>query len=417
MDESSSSRTLSSAWRLAAAFGALAFLQGFSEPTEGIVSQPVRSLLSSWGRTAGQIGAFAAVVAIPWGIKPLLGLMADSLPLGRSGRRSYIIASGAVAAFVFLALSQATTVSALAAGLFVATLALAMADVATDALIVEWGRADGQTGRYQAATWFSLYASGVLTGTAGGAFSLRGLWRESFLLASASAIAMLALAAVFLRGSVSESRRIDARDIGKSLVAAARSPSVLAVAGFLAVGNFNPFTSTVLQLHITGTLGFDEQFFGHTISLLGLSSMLAAVVYGVYCRSVSSRFLANTSVALGVVSTLAYLGLRDRPSTLVVTLIVGLTSMTATLVQLELAARVCPPGAAATVFAALMSVSNLSASLATWLGGLWYETMGTALGRPAAFQSMVWGFAALASIGWLIVPWLPLDRPETHGPS
>jgi hypothetical protein len=43
--------------------------------------------------------------------------------------------------------------------------------------------------------------------------------------------------------------------------------------------------------------------------------------------------------------------------------------MTATLIQLDLAARSCPPEAAGTVFATLMALENFAASLSTWLGG------------------------------------------------
>ena len=48
--------------------------------------------------------------------------------------------------------------------------------------------------------------------------------------------------------------------------------------------------------------------------------------------------------------------------------VVGFCYMTATLVQFDLAARACPAGATATVFASLMAVSNLCAAASTWLG-------------------------------------------------
>jgi hypothetical protein len=59
--------------QLSALFGAIYFIQGIGEPTEGLIAQPVRSLLKSWGHTTEQITLFAAVVALPWSIKPLCG--------------------------------------------------------------------------------------------------------------------------------------------------------------------------------------------------------------------------------------------------------------------------------------------------------------------------------------------------------
>jgi hypothetical protein len=58
-------RSSRSPWRLVIVLGALAFLQGISEPTEGLVAQPVRSLLMTWGRHPGQIATFWAVLALP----------------------------------------------------------------------------------------------------------------------------------------------------------------------------------------------------------------------------------------------------------------------------------------------------------------------------------------------------------------
>ena len=68
----------------AALFGALYFTQGISEPTEGLVVQPTRWLLKSWGETNEQITSFAAWITLPWVMKPLYGLIADFLPLGRN---------------------------------------------------------------------------------------------------------------------------------------------------------------------------------------------------------------------------------------------------------------------------------------------------------------------------------------------
>ena len=86
-----------------------------------------------------------------------------------------MVAAGAVAASALLALvfapgPAAAAPTGLLVGLFVVSAVVAMADVATDAMAVDRGRADGRTGRYQASQWFCLYASGVVTGTAGGAW-------------------------------------------------------------------------------------------------------------------------------------------------------------------------------------------------------------------------------------------------------
>jgi len=409
------------AWVRVAVFGLLSFLQGVIEPTEGLLSQPVRSRLLGWGRGAGEVAWFAAILGLPWALKPLLGLLSDALPLGGSRRRNYVVASGAVAAAAFLALAFVPGLggspAGLLAGLTVASAAVAMSDVATDALVVDLGRADGRTGRYQAAQWFCLYASGIVTGAAGGALSAGGRTRGA-LLACALAAGLMLLAALGVReppAAVAGGRRPTRPRPGN-----ARAPArvAVAVAGFLALENFNPFgSSALLQVHMTGSLGYGERSYGGTVSMLAAVSMTAAAVYGAFGPRVPLRALAYASVALGVVSNLAYAGLNGGRSDLPVLVFVGFASMTATLIQFELAARACPAAAAGTVFATFMAVSNLSTALATWWGGVWYEAAGPSRGYAGAFLVLGLAGAASVALGGLIVPFLPGDRFDPQGPG
>ena len=138
-------------WRLAAVFGLLTFLQGVAEPTEGLAAQPVRSLLTAVGQNATRVTSFAAIVSLPWALKPLFGLVVDFVLLGRAPRRAFLCAAGATWAAVFLTLGlssdMASAPSTLLVWLLVATSAAALADVATDALVVEWGQVHHLTGR------------------------------------------------------------------------------------------------------------------------------------------------------------------------------------------------------------------------------------------------------------------------------
>jgi hypothetical protein len=76
---------------LSTLFGALHEVQGIGEPTEGLVAQPVRSLLRSWGDDAAQISAFMALLSLPWMSKPVYGLLSDFLPLAGQRRRSWLL--------------------------------------------------------------------------------------------------------------------------------------------------------------------------------------------------------------------------------------------------------------------------------------------------------------------------------------
>ena len=56
------------------------------------------------------------------------------------------------------------------------------------------------------------------------------------------------------------------------------------------------------------------------------------------------RGLIHASIVLGIGGTAAYGWMVDQVSAVVVTCVVGFVYMTATLIQLDLAARTCPAG-------------------------------------------------------------------------
>ena len=415
--------------RLIALFGTLYFIQGVAEPTEGLIAQPVRSLLESWGHTAEQIGRFMLLLAVPWFIKPLYGLLTDLVPLFGSRRISYLIIMSLVSASVLICMNLFPiphgAASLLLLLLVLPTVAIAFSDVVTDALLVEKGQATGMTGQLQSAQWTAIYGATILTGFVGGWLSQHGKQRLGFLICGSLSVITFLLAATRIREPRATLPAQPGGDIGQQPAStveppvekagrargrfreALTSPVVIGIGGFLFLWNFNPFANATLDYHMTRTLGYDEQFYGTTVSYLAVASAAASVLYGLYCRKIPMRVLLHLSVLLGIVSTLSYWGLtRSSASAITIAVVVGFTYMTATLIQLDLAARLCPPHLAATVFALLMSLSNFSLAMATWFGGTLYTRTSDAWGPERSFQVLV-GIGGICTAScWLLVPFL-----------
>src|SRR5574337_1845189 len=66
---------------LSAFFATMYFIQGVGDPTSGLIAQPVRALLKSWGDSPATIAAFMGLLALPWSLKPLFGLLSDLVPV------------------------------------------------------------------------------------------------------------------------------------------------------------------------------------------------------------------------------------------------------------------------------------------------------------------------------------------------
>jgi MFS family permease len=396
---------------LAALFGAMYFLQGIAEPTDGLVVQPVRALLKSWSASPTSITGFAALLAIPWALKPLYGLLTDFVPLAGRRRKSYLVAMSMMAACGFFALTWFPPAQGayvwLLASLLLPTIGVAFSDVVVDALMVERGQPGGITGVLQSVQWAAIYTASILTGVVGGYLSGHQLYQAAFLLCALAALITLAVTVCCIH----EPRRTGAAGHGPSarvnLAAALHSPAVRMVCLFFFLFEFNPFSSTVLYLHMTEDMQFSEEFYGLLRSIGAVGSILGCVSYGLYCRRLSLRQLVHLSIALGILSSLAYLALAGETSACIVSFTFGFLFMTATLIQLHLAAQTCPALAAGTVFALIMSLSNVSSSLSTWVGGYLYQLGIEWWGHTASFNVLVVIGAACTAACWLVVPRLP----------
>jgi len=133
---------------------------------------------------------------------------------------------------------------------------------------------------------------------------------------------------------------------------------------------------------------------------------VACVSYGFYCRRVPFRLLVHGSIVLGILATIAYWAVWDMTSAVIVTLAVGFTYMTACLIQLDLAARVCPAETAGTTFALLMALQNIGMSSSIAVGGWLYGAGLERWGARTSFNVLVGVGALMTALCWLLVPWL-----------
>jgi Na+/melibiose symporter-like transporter len=387
------------------------FVQGVGEPTEGLIAQPVKKLLTDWDLGPAEVTRFMALLAVPWMIKPLYGLLTDFVPLFGTRRRSYLLITSLASAAGLLALygwpiarGQTTLLFAL---LIVPTIGVAFGDVVVDALMIEKGQPLGLTGRLQSIQWAAIYTATVLTGVIGGYVSEHNRADLGFLLCGAMLLVTAAATFWFVdeppvKPSDGKAWRLAMGDIQHAL----RHPALWLVGGFLFLWNFNPFASSIMYVYMTQELKLGDQFYGYTVSIEALASIAASVSYGCYCRRVPFGALLHLSILCGVVSTVAHCWLRDQTSAILVSIVVGFTYMTAMLVQLDLAARACPANSAGTMFAMLMALSNFSTSLATAAGGEIYEIARQHWEAWTAFNVLVLIGAITSASCWLLVPWL-----------
>jgi predicted MFS family arabinose efflux permease len=358
-----------------------------------------------------------ALLAVPWTVKPIFGLLSDFVPLFGSRRRNYLLLANGLAALSLLLLAfvpiEPRSLLLLFALLLPTTIAIALGDVIVDALMVEKGQPLGLTGRFQSIQWAAANAALLLTGVLGGYVAEQRLQSVAFALCGV--LWLFAFAVAWRYAGDREDAHLDVaslRETGAALLSVLRDKLFLSVCALLTLWSFNPVWGSVLYVHMTEDLGFSEQAFGNVTSAFFLGSLLGSVGYGFYCRSVRLSALLHLSILAAVVSNAVYWQLGSLTSAYVVSAIAGAAYMTGTLIQLDLTARIIPARAAATVFAIVMALTNFAGSGSEAFGGWLFESTKASYGREPAFSLVVAVSVAAAVNCWLLVPALRRAAPQ-----
>ena len=387
-------------------FATVYAVQGLAEPEAGLATQPIFFLLKEeMGLDAAETATFLALIGLGWSVKPVYGLVSDLVPFLGYRRRSYLLATTAVAALGWLALGllPAYPWRLTLAILGLTGVGLAFTDVLCDAVMVEEGKARGLTARFQSIQWTANYGASFVAGAIGGYLAAHVSYARTFSLIALFPALSLAASAWAVREAPTRFDGSTARRTLAALRHGACSGPLRWAAGFVFLWNFSPSFGVPLEYHMVDALGITKIQLGVLESVGSGAAMLGALVFGRHASRLAPRRLLNVAIALGVGGTLAYYGLVGWWSAVALTVAVSFVGAIALLATLDLAARAVPAHAEGTFFALLMAVSNLGTTGGEWLGGQLYELIG-----------LPWLIAvsAAATAGcWLLVPWMRIPAP------
>jgi MFS family permease len=398
--------------RLVALFAMLYFVQGTCEPTDGLVSQPLRSMLIESGATPGQVAQFLALVGLPWLFKPLYGPIVDLVPLAGMRRRSWLLVATGLATIglAWLAASPGEVAPgwALGAVLVLPTFAIALGDVATDALMVETGQPLGVTGVLQSAQWTASYGATIAIGWLVGWLTDRGEGRVAFAIAAVLSGVSFVVTLVAVREPPPPSDPPEPTSI-RGALGASLSPRVLRAALFLFLLGLNPFAA-LEYAHLTIDLGLSDAHYGQAVSVVAIGAVISCLTYGWVIERFAVTRVAHVSLASSVLVTLGLLLVQGEATDFASSVATSLAWTFAFLLQLDIAARLCPPRYAGTVFAMLMGVSNGADALSSWVGGWLHDALSPSIGPNDAYTVLVLIGAGTTALAWGMVPWLARDH-------
>ena len=357
----------------------------FAQGMGGLAYEPVSYYLKdALHLGAAQSAAFVAWMTLPLTIKPLFGLLTDFLPWAGKRRGPHLIAVSLLTSLGWLLLAglKSPNYAAALALLILVNVGFVMSDVVCDAVMVERGKERNQTGMYQAVSIGTLYATLVVTGFGGGWLAQHAPYRWIFVLTAGFPL-LTALSARWVdEAGVGDLKETAARGWA-GLAGMLRDPESWAVALGIFLWSFCPFLGTAQFYYQSEALKLSPIFIGGLSTAGGLAGMAGAAVFARLTGGGTDK-VARASIWIGAPLSLLYLFYRGPLSIVLLTVLFSLTGVVFRLAWMDLAAKSCPEGAEATVFAAYMAVFNIAASASNTMGGALYEKLTASHGAYAA---------------------------------
>lgn len=368
-----------------------------------------------------QVSAFMGVAALPWMIKPIFGFISDGLPIFGYRRRPYLILSGLIGTLAWTLLATVVhTAWAATAAIALGSLSVAFSDVIVDSLVVERARKESlqNAGSLQSICWGASALGGLITAYFSGSLLEHFSNRTVF-----GITATFPLIVSLVAWWISESRIDHASEWSavwqqvKQLKGAVTQKAIWLPTAFLFLWQATPTADAAFFFFTTNELGFQPEFLGRVRLVTSLASLIGIWLFQRFLRSVPFRVFFGwatiISATLGmtmlllVTHTNRAIGIDDHWFSLGDSLILTVMGQIAYMPVLVLAARLCPPGVEATLFALLMSVTNLAGLVSYELGAVLMHW----LGISETNFSQLWLLVVITNLSTLLplpfLGWLP----------
>jgi folate/biopterin transporter len=368
-----------------------------------------------------QVSAFMGIAALPWMIKPLFGFISDGVPIFGYRRRPYLVLSGILGMLAWMSMSTLVQDAwSATAAITLGSLSIAFSDVIVDSLIVERARGESlqDAGSLQSICWGATALGGLITAYFSG-FLLEHFSNRTVFGVTATFPLIISLVAWW----ISESQVETAHQWSaiwqqiKQLRGAITQKTIWLPTVFLFLWQATPTADAAFFFFTTNELGFQPEFLGRVRLVTSIASLAGIWLFQRFLRSVPFRVIFGwttvISAVLGMTTLLLVthanrvIGIDDHWFSLGDSLILTVMGQIAYMPVLVLAARLCPPGVEATLFALLMSVTNLAGLLSYGLGALLMKWLGISEDN----FSQLWLLVVITNVSTLLplpfLGWLP----------
>jgi folate/biopterin transporter len=337
------------------------------------------------GLGPAEVSALMGIAALPWIVKPLFGFMSDGLPIFGYRRRPYLILSGIFGAVAWIGMATVVNTGWQATALMLlSSLSVAVSDVIVDSLVVERARNESlsHAGSLQSLCWGSSALGGLITAYLSGSLLEHFSTQTVFLMTATFPPIVSAVSWLIAEERVGEdvTGLVQVKEQVSQLKRAIAQKAIWLPTAFLFIWQATPSSDSAFFYFTTNELGFHPEFLGKVRLVTSLASLVGIWLFQRFFKTIPFRriFWWSTllSATLGMTTLLLVthanraIGIDDHWFSIGDSLILTVMGQIAYMPVLVLAARLCPPGVEATLFALLMSVTNLAGLLSYEEGAL-----------------------------------------------
>ncbi|MBD0386000.1 MAG: folate/biopterin family MFS transporter [Nostoc sp. C3-bin3] len=393
-----------------------------------------------------EVSALLGIVFLPWMIKPVFGFISDGLPIFGYRRRPYLILSGILGTVSWVSLATIVH-SSWAATLAIAlgSLSVAMSDVIVDSLVVERVRGESQAkaGSLQSLCWGASALGGLITAYFSGLLLQYFTTRTVFGITALFPLIVSGVAWLIAESPVSK----DTQDTNHTnslsikhqlgqLRQAITQKRIWLPTAFIFIWQATPNAESAFFYFSTNELHFEPEFLGRVNLVTSFASLAGVWIFQRFLKSIPFRVIFAWSTVLSsllgmtmlllVTHTNRLLGIDDHWFSLGDSLILSVMGKIAFMQVMVLAARLCPSGVEATLFALLMSIFNSAGTVSQALGALITYWLGI---TATNFESL-WLLVLITNLSTLLplpfINWLPAaeeqaetskDKEQTFSPD
>ncbi len=385
------------------------------------------------GLSPAEVSALFGIVVLPWIIKPLFGFFSDGFPIFGYRRRPYLILSGILGTLAWVAMATVVHSSwAATTAILLSSLSVAVSDVIVDSLVVERARSESQAeaGSLQSICWGASAFGGLITAYFGGFLLEHFTTRTVFWITATFPLIVCGVAWLIAESPVEnnpeDDKNSNIEDVKgqiKLLRQAITKKVIWLPAAFLFIWLATPSSESAFFYFTTNELHFQPEFLGRVRLVTSVAALVGIWIFQRFLKSVPFRVIFGWSTVISAVLGLSSLllvthanralGIDDHWFSLGDSLILTVMGQIAYMPVLVLAARICPPGVEATLFALLMSVTNLAGLVSHELGaGLMHYLRVT----ETNFDNL-WLLVTITNLSTLLplpfINWLPAAGEET----